>query len=1188
MRLKAIEISGFKSFAEKTVISFPSVITSIVGPNGCGKSNIVDALRWAMGEQSARHLRGQSMEDVIFNGSERLSPIGMAEVTMLLDNVDQSAPTDYSAFSEIAVTRRIFRSGESEYAINKAPCRLRDVVELFLGTGAGNKAYSIIGQGRVEEMVNAKPEERRRLIEEAAGTTRFKNRKLAAERKMDRTRQNLLRVNDIVREVERQVRTIELQAKKAERYKGLQGELRQRELDWGALRKDQLDKDIAGRANELAALEDRITELTTHLAAREVENERNRVAVLELDKILAAIQEEVYQQRLDMQREEQKIGFLHQDEKELRNSIERGNADTLGIQARLDILSGEISELDKASENFKQLSLFEEQYVERKEEDLAGLRAQIEMLREKAEHEKEQLIERANELSNLNNAKTFHQRRLEQTEADRSGKEAERAEVVRGLESLRERCLTDAASLEQCRERAVEVEARTREVLALITHLGQRRTEREAILERLKEELHEVRSSLASLETLQKNFEGYQQGVRAVMLKHQTSGANGSSDGVYGVVADVIEAPAEMEKALTAVLGERLQYIIVQSHKEGMEAIEYLKHESAGRGGFIPRRLERENPNSGVTLSSPDIIAPLLQSVTVKDGFGEVANYLLRDVAVVKDLPSGLGLWRRNGFAHHLVTLDGEVIDPMGVVTGGSTDSLEGNPISRRRHVKELRERLGVVEGNVNQEDQTLAAIKAELERSQAEREAVAQKAHEVEVQRVQAEHQSVQREQDCQRAEQHLETLDRELDNLSVEISALEDSIRECDSGVDDGLNDKMHREAALRDFQASLMQVEETFRRAESQLTESRIRAASVREKKENSQSNLEDRMNLQSELLEQLTARRTQLAEMVRKLAEIGRARGQAESLAETVKAQLVTMEEDLEAKRRSYRELSRQVGEIEEAIREIRPDIDSAQADRSRLQLMQSEKGMELRHLFEDLRDKYAVEVSDLESVEIEGVRSGDELREEIADLKGRLQRMGAVNLTAIGEFEELSERGQFLKAQKEDLERSMADLQETITKLNRICRLRFKESFEEVNLKFQETFPRLFNGGKARLVLTDESNYLETGVDIVAQPPGKKLQSISLLSGGEKALTAVSLLFAIFLTKPSPFCVLDEVDAPLDDVNIDRFIAMVQEMTDSSQFMLITHNKKTMQAAEVLYGITMEDPGVSKVVSVRMV
>lgn len=1188
MRLKALEISGFKSFAESTVIRFTSDITSIVGPNGCGKSNIVDALRWAMGEQSARHLRGQSMEDVIFNGSERLAPIGMAEVTMLLDNGDQSAPQDYSAFSEIAVTRRIFRSGESEYAINKTPCRLRDIVELFLGTGAGNKAYSIIGQGRVEEMVNAKPEERRRIIEEAAGTSRFKSRKLAAERKMERTRQNLLRVNDIVREVERQIRTIELQARKAERYKGLRDQLKERELQWGAMRKRALDQDIAVRTRELAAVEDRITRLTADLTAREAESERNRLAVLEFEKTLSAQQEEVYQQRLEMQREEQRIGFLREDEEELENSITRGKAEIQSGESRVAILAGEITELDKASENFEQLSLFEEQYVERKEEDLAGLRHEIEELRRKTEHEKIQLIENANAQSSLRNAKTFHEQQLERAQQERSAKEVERTNVLRSLDALRETRIAGLDNLKRCEERGAEIERRTGEVVTLLEHLEGRRREEESTLEASKEELHEVRSSLASLETLQKNFEGYHEGVRAVMLKHQNNGVNGGSDGVCGVVADVIEAPAELEKALTAVLGDRLQYIIVQSREHGLDAIDYLKQECAGRGGFIPRTLERENPHSEVTLSAPEIIAPLLRSVKVKEGYGDVADYLLRDVAVVRDLPSALGLWRRNGFSHQLVTLEGEVIDPMGVVTGGSTDSLEGNPISRRRKLKELGERLALVEENVKQQEQSLEALRSGLDANRKKRDDLAREAHEVDVRRVQAEQELVRIDQDIRRAEEHVETLRREQANLSAEIGSLEASIRECDAEIDRGLREKAHREALLGDVQGNLQRLEDDARSVEAELTESRIRAASVREKKENSRMNLENRIGLRADLVRQLENRRSQLADMDRRREEASRARESAQARVETVRSDLAAMEADLEARRAEYRELTRQVGEVEEAIREIRPEIDAAHGDRGNVQLLQSEKTIELRHLLEDLAERYAVETEQLDAIRYAEDRSADELREEITDLKGRLQRMGEVNLTAIGEFEELTERAKFLGGQKEDLERSMADLQATITKLNRICRLRFKETFEEINLKFQEIFPRLFSGGKAKLVLTDESDYLETGVDIVVQPPGKKLQSMTLLSGGEKALTAVSLLFAIFLTKPSPFCFLDEVDAPLDDANIDRFVEIVKEMTSASQFVLITHNKKTMQAAEVLYGITMEDPGVSKVVSVQMV
>ena len=677
MRLKALEISGFKSFADKTVLNFTSDVTAIVGPNGCGKSNVVDALRWAMGEQSARYLRGQTMEDVIFNGSERLAPIGMAEVTALLDNSDHSASGDYRHFSEIAVTRRLFRSGESEYSINRAPCRLRDIVDLFLGTGVGNKSYSIIGQGRVEELVNAKPEDRRRIIEEAAGTSGFKSRRQAAERKMERTRQNLLRVNDIVREVERQLHKIELQARKAERYRKLQEQLKDRELRWAAIRRQGLEREVAGRGAEVDAVEDRLTELTAAVRAREAECERDRVALLELDDGIGSSQERLYQLKLEVKGEEQRIGFFEREERELQDSVRRAEADAVSTGARLETVAGEIAELGKASEDFAQLSLFEEERVTRMESDVSDLRARIEALQAGVERERELLVDRVEAHSQLTNTRRAHEERLERLREESAGNERERGGVEEALEDLDGRRAREAAELRQCEARASETDERLRGAGAAVERAGAALAGHEEALARLKEELQDARSGLNSLEALQKNFEGYQEGVRAVMFKHQS---NGGSDGICGVVADFIEAPADVEKALAAVLGERLQYVIVQGHEEGVEAIEYLKRESAGRGGFIPRRFERRNGVAPVTLSGPDVIAPLLGLVKVKEGYGEVADYLLGDVAVVRDLDAGLGLWRSNGFSHSLVTLDGEVIDPMGVVTGGSAESLEGSP----------------------------------------------------------------------------------------------------------------------------------------------------------------------------------------------------------------------------------------------------------------------------------------------------------------------------------------------------------------------------------------------------------------------------------------------------------------------------------------------------------------------------
>ncbi len=1185
MQLKALEISGFKSFADKTVLNFTSDITAIVGPNGCGKSNVVDALRWAMGEQSARYLRGQTMEDVIFNGSEQLAPIGMAEVTALLDNSDHTAAADYRGFAEIAVTRRIFRSGESEYSINRMPCRLRDVVELFTGTGVGNKSYSIIGQGRVEELVNAKAEDRRRIIEEAAGTSGFKRRRQAAERKMDQTRQNLLRVNDILREVERQLHKIELQAKRAERYRNLQEQLKEKELRWAAVRRQGLEREVAALGSRVEAVEDRITSLTTTVRVREAEGEQGRTARLVLDGEIASLQERLYELRAEVKGEDRRIEFLEREEGELKEAAERLEADLLDTGARLEKVSADIAELERTGEEFTRLSAVEAERMERAERDTVGLRGRMKELQGEVEREKDLLVDRLGAHSHLTNARQAHEDLLQRLKAGLTNKQGERGNVEQELESLRAQRSRVFGELEECKARAAELGDCLRRAEADLEEARSARDGHEEALAGLKEELHEARSILHSLESLQRNFEGYQDGVRAVMLKHES---NGASDGVCGVVADFIEAPEEIEKALTAVLGERLQYVIVQGHQEGVEAVEYLKRESAGRGGFIPRRFERRNGAAPATASGPEVIAPLLGLVEVKDGYRDVADYLLGDVTVVKDLESGLGLWRANGFSHSLVTLDGEVIDPMGVVTGGSAESLEGNPISRRRKVKELKQQVVEREERVTCQEGRVNESRYESHRIESERGRLTDEVRDLAVTTVRLEQELLRTDRDIDRCGQDLATIDQELLTVSDEVGRLKEALSTSDAAIAESVREREALDARLEALRRSRQEAEEDLQAADARLSEYRVRAAEAKEKAESTRSNLENKVDLRETLTAQLAERKARIAEMGRKALERVTAREQSKSRVGTLRARLEELDGEVAARQEEYQGLSARVREVEEAIHLIRPDIEASQEDRQRLQLSKSEKSMQLGHLRDDVREKYGLELDDVPAATEDESSLAGGLQEEVAELRGRLQRMGEVNLAAIGEFEELTERSRFMTAQQEDLERSMASLQQTIAKLNRICRLRFQQSFEEVNREFQAIFPRLFDGGKAALTLTDENNYLETGVDIVAQPPGKKLQSVSLLSGGEKALTAVSLLFAIFMTKPSPFCFLDEVDAPLDDVNLERFIDVVKDMTRMSQFMIITHNKKTMLAADVLYGVTMEDPGVSKIVSVEMV
>jgi chromosome segregation protein len=1183
MRLKRLEMIGFKSFAQRTVVEMNPGITAVVGPNGCGKSNIVDALRWAMGEQSARHLRGHQMEDVVFNGSDSLPATGMAEVSIIFDNEDGRGPAEYASFSEIMVTRRLFRSGESEYAINKVNCRLKDVIELFLGTGVGSKAYSIVEQGKVDELVNSKPEERRGLIEEAAGTSKYKSRKIVAEKKLERTQQNLLRLNDIVREIERQIRSMELQAKKAERYRALKSELKERELACAFFQREAFGQEIARQENQLAGVENRLAEHLASLHSQEAENESVRLSLLEADREIGAQQEAVYQRRAAIQSDDQKCEFFNKDLAQLRQAETDARASLSQLEDRIKSLAQEIAELHNAKESFIQLSLFEESFLRDKEDELAALQARMRSLQSELDQEKAALIDIANQIANVKNEALAKERRHGEISAEvaRSREELTEAAAAlatcEGTQGASERALI--ACIHEIRERTIEAAQAT----ATLQSLNKSRDEQEIKISALKEQIQESRSRLLSFEELQKNYEGYQEGVRAIMLKKQQEA---TTNGIYGLVAEVLEAPESYEKALTAVLGDRLQYVIVKSHQEGLEAIEFLKNQASGRGSFIPLEMSRK-PAKELPLGEAEVIAPLMEMISIKDGYRDIAEYLLSDVVVVQDLQAGLALWNRNGYHSTLVTPEGEVIDPIGTVTGGSGAPLETSFLAQRRRIRELSAVLSEREAQLCVDERESEKLKQELEQAETKKTILGAEIHRLELERVRLEHENRAANQEQERLTQAVRALTQEQSDLTTAVQLLEDEIQYCRTLTQSRAEEKTAREQVLAQKQIEFAELSRSLESAEAAVTQSRIRNAALGEKRDNTHVNLANRLKLQEEIAHEIAVRQGQIADHQRRHSETEQALAQTRQVLDQNRADLQLLDERLQGDRQRYREISMRLAQIGEAIKELRPLVDACQEDKSRIQLALAEQRIELQHLAASLREKYDIQLETLAPEFAENPPSQADLTAEIDDLRSRLERMGEVNLAAIGEYEELTERFRFMSRQKEDLERSTADLQQTIVKLNRVCRLRFKESFDSINEKFEAIFPRLFRGGKAKLVLTDENDFLETGVDIIVQPPGKKLQSITLLSGGEKALTAVSLLFAIFLTKPSPFCFLDEVDAPLDDANLDRFTEMIKEMSEHSQFVLITHNKKSMQAAEVLYGITMAEPGVSKVVSVRM-
>ncbi|HEY2730514.1 MAG TPA: chromosome segregation protein SMC [Polyangia bacterium] len=1235
MKIKRIEICGFKSFVEKTSISFPDPITSIVGPNGCGKSNIVDAIRWVMGEQSAKHLRGRAMEDVIFSGSESRGPAGMAEVSLMFDARGLSAnanpdgvPWGAVGPEEIVVTRRLHRDGESEYLLNGVPSRLRDVVEFFLGTGVGSKAYAIIEQGRIGFIVSSRAEDRRGLIDEAAGITKYKSKKRAAERRMESTRQHLLRVSDIIGEIEGRLRSLRLQAQKAERYKRYKGELKDLDLWSSAQRYLGHLAEEKSLAIELEAVRGQHEVIAGALDVEETSIEAERLSVTEEAHELASAKDELFalsnKAQLGLQR------AAHQDDEagQLEERAEAAKREIEELAVRAGEQSAAIEELDG------QLARLEEE-AEQSQGAYAGKQTEHDELRASLAFARRALDEATAELAAA-------RARIARNEAERSAAEQRRDDLAVRLEAI---AAEETAAAERARALAADDEGLRASLAVIRARSDERKGRRELAadrqgalradvargeleLETLREEAHRRRSRLASLSEIQNRYESFQKGVRAIMQHREALSASGGA-GIRGVVADIVQPPPELETAVEAVLGERLGNIIVESHEVGLEAIEFLKQKSEGRSSFIPLGLRAPVPMAMPTFAAAPagqvvydamsgaaveggagtpvflptlpmldttvwpkgegVRGPLLDLIGYDRQYDRIASYLLGDVVVVENLRRALELWRETQTTKTIVTLDGEVIDPQGVVTGGARESAVAGVLEQKREIRELEEVVAKLESDMQEalarhvaRKQELASITDELERLAAEL-----RADELEL---------FGQQKDLDRATEELhrfETRRAQLEAQAGELgraradaegrAASATAALAADTAVVEGA------ELRTEELRARTTELGEQVDAVVQELTALKVAAAQAEDRRQNARLTIE---RLRRERAEH-AARAERLAlSIAEETARAGELRGEAGRMRDEASL----WQAEAEARARAHGDRQDGLDDRQTRLAQRDAELRVTRADAARLS--QSQGKLELRHQEAALRRTSLEEgvAERYRDVTLPSVVQDYHLRPLFAEveearakeLRGLIERMGEINLTAIEESEELQARFDFLTAQRADLDSAISQLETAIEKINRASRKRFRETFDAVNLKFQEVFPRLFGGGHARLALTDEHDLLETGVEIIANPPGKKVsQNIELLSGGEKALTAVSLLFAIFLIKPSPFCVLDEVDAPLDEANVGRFNQAVREMTDRSQFIIITHNRRTMEIADRLCGITMEEPGVSKLVAVNL-
>jgi chromosome segregation protein len=1214
LRIKSLEITGFKSFVDRSVLGFQPGITAIVGPNGCGKSNVVDAMRWCMGEQSPRHLRGKGMEDVIFAGAETRGPVGMAEVVLTFDNSEGRAPAAFAGFPEIRVARRLYRSGESEYLLNKTPCRLRDVLDFFRDTGIGTRGYTIVEQGQIATIVSAKPEARRALIEEAAGISKYKARRQEAERKLEATEQNLLRVSDVLAEIRRQISSLERQARKAARYKRLRERSKLLELSLAADDRRALAAEIDGASRRLAELRSEAQVSETRLARREADLERERLEVAERERGVVAASEALFALRGEIKQLEGRLEYEERERETLGHARASREEERAGLRAQLAAARGE----ERATG-----------------EELAQLEAQLEAERAALTQAEAQVREAAEALRRLEGEREAASPRvvealtgIARAEDRAAALEDRRAEIARRLRNADE-------ALEVQQGEAARAEQDGRRLEEGLNHLlGERERLMNALrdatkraesaatrmresAERLREgrELHSRRAArLASLREVLERAEDLGGGTRYLL---ERDAGERTAHGLRGLVRDVLDVDPEAERAVEAVLRERAEAWVATRLEGALAALERVREAGAGRAVFV-----LDPPDDASRRGFVPLGAPLLEHVRPHAGFETVARALLGGAYLVSDLGEVRKVYGGGTLPAVFVTRLGDVLTPDGVLRGA-----ESGPgvLGRSREARDLEREVTALEEKLAQLEAEHGAAEAEHARASDELDNLRNRHHTAAL--AVASH-----EKDLERSRERLKTTLEAKDGRTVERSELVAELEALDAeqqalvGRLDGVrSERAEAQRALDTLSARVGQAARELQRHEAALTERRVghaarvekhdRLGEVRTRAGDAAREAEGWIARRDREIEEIEARRAQLSTSTQE----ARAR-----LAELLRGEDAAREASDRA-RDAYEAGAGRVREGEEEARRLRVEALGHRERAQAIELERREHELRVEQLDARVRDRWGVELAGWtppvpgeavappasvaaeegeaaegepteEAPEPAGLtrsdaewagRSREEREAHLEEVRRRLESLGDVNLGAIEEHEELAERQRFLAEQKADLENTVAQLREAIARINRTSRRRFRETFELVNEGFQRNFPRLFRGGKASLSLTESEDVLDAGVEILAQPPGKRLQSVSLLSGGEKTLTALALLVSLFQVHPSPFFLLDEVDAALDDVNVSRFNEIVREMAAASQFLLISHNKATIEIADVLYGVTMEERGVSKVVSVQL-
>jgi chromosome segregation protein len=1181
MYLKRLEIVGFKSFADKIRLEFLPGVTAVVGPNGSGKSNISDALRWVLGEQSIKNLRGARMDDVIFAGSEFRKALGLAEVTMVLDNSDRSVPLDYT---EIAVTRRLFRSGVSEYLINKSQVRLRDIQELFFDTGLGKDAYSVIGQGKIDSVLSAKADERRSIFEEAAGIIKYKSRRQIAERKLEETDRSLVRIRDIINELANRMGPLEVQSALAVRFLEYQEALATLEINFCGRKIMDLHQSLTGMTKAREDLDEKFRDLEGQSAVLDSEIEERRLELMNRDERLNSLHEDYYRIQNAIDKYSEQENFLASRVRDLdgqERDLEQALSDNDG---RKQSMVREQTKIDQEIELVKERLRQDQLSLVAAEEGLISHTSELQHLEEEEQNLKDALIGELNgiaALKNQANSAALQQDFIQKQVAD----------CLRKLETLKSG-RTEAEEKRREQETALQtVNAGISENRKSQTELGQRIVGLEESISHIELKNQEWRQKIRGLEgkisvlaEMEKSHQGYFQGVKALMDEAAGQSFHAS---ISGIVADLIKVKPGMELALETALGSALQYIVIENDRAAQEAIDYLKRNGKGRATFLPLNQVRA---SEPRISQYRMILnqygahPAMMLLEFDPRFQQVFNYLLNQVIVAPDLKTAVQLGSKMDRSFRIVTPEGDLVNPGGSITGGSMDRRRLGLLSRRREIEDLKNERKDSEAFLEKGLQGLEAERDELKKCRQKIENYQKLDHESNLQRVALEREAQATEQVLTRILDEMKLLQSQREDLGQETAKFDTGKAELSQAIAAKEADLQATEQRLANLAGRLTAAKEAKERISFQISEIKS-GLSAGNQELNGKILLKENFLKQAAEVNAYCGQFRQKIEQVRlERVKISETMVAAERQIAAEKERLSGHQKMIDAAKAEREQLMERIKEFETKQRGFRRKNSDFQNQIHRLELSINDRNNEIQHLTGNLTESYGEEwrqkIDDL-------WEEPQDTLERINRLKSDLKALGPVNIAAIEEYQQVKERYAFLTAQSEDLIKARESLKKVIAEIECTIVKRFNDTFQAVRSEFQKLFSDLFQGGHADLFLVDPEDVLNSGIEIVAQPPGKKLQTLSLLSGGERAMTAIALLFSILSIKPAPFCILDEIDAALDDANVQRFSRLLELFSERSQFVVVTHRRGTMEVANALYGVTMEEMGISKLISLDL-